>query len=121
MLTLLVDDDPFFITITRRFLHLGGYAVETVPDVTQAHQLLKEGGISTVIISETIRDSNRFWEQAQRYYPEIAVLLATSNPAQDSRLYLPMPLSLERVLKAMQEADLHRHEQVESPVVYPTR
>lgn len=113
MLTLLVDDDPFFIAITRRYLHLGGYTVETASDVASAGQRLKDGGVGTVIVSSTLRDANRFWEQNQRYYPDVAFLLATATPPQDKRLYLTMPLSLERVLGAMQQAEGYRREQGE--------
>ena len=115
MLTLLVDDDPFFIAILKRYLHLGGYSVETVADVASASQRVKEGGIHTVIVSSTMREGTRFWEQSQLYYPNVAFLLATFNNYSDNRLYLPMPLSLERVLLAMQRAEAYRQTAMVSP------
>ena len=105
MLTLLVDDDPFFIAIIRRYLHLGGHSVETVSDIASASQRLKEGGFHTVIVSSSLKDGTRFWEQQHRYYPTVAFMLATFSRASDDRLYLPMPLSLDRVLSAMERAE----------------
>jgi DNA-binding NtrC family response regulator len=104
MLTLLVADDPFFLAILQRYLHLGGYAVESSSTLSDAQSRLEQGGFRTVIVADTLRDAQRFWEYCQRQHPEVAAIFATSTPPHDQRLYLPLPLRLEQVLSLMHRA-----------------
>lgn len=109
MNTLLLDDDPFFSAILKRYLRLGGYQVDVVGDVAAASYRLKQGNFLTVVVAASVKDGVRFWEHGQRYFPEVAFVLATGTIPGDSRLYMPTPPTLERVLKAMQDAETWRN------------
>jgi CheY-like chemotaxis protein len=118
---LVVDDDDIFRTVLIRSLKLSGFTVFGAADGKMAIDLLKKGGIDTVIadVNMPLMDGVTLLKQIKKDWPQIPVVLVTGyfadgeGPLDSSAkadAFLMKPFKIQSITEILKNIGLKRPE-----------
>ena len=87
---LVVDDDEGIRRVLSRWVSDMGYAVKTAADADTALEIMRESPIDVALCDVRMPGHDGIWliEQVGRFYPEIAIVLATGLVEMDPMITL---------------------------------
>ena len=104
---LVVDDDEGVRKVLSRWVSDMGYAVKTAPDADTALELMRECPIDVALCDVRMPGHDGIWllEQVCRFYPDIAIVLATGLLEMDPMVTL-RPGVVGYIVKPFNREDL---------------
>jgi len=104
---LVVDDDEGVRKVLSRWVSEMGYAVKAAPDADTALELMRECPIDVALVDVRMPGHDGIWllEQVCRFYPDIAIVLATGLLEMDPMVTL-RPGVVGYIVKPFNREDL---------------